>query len=225
MFQREELLIGQNNLEKLMHKTVLVLGVGGVGGYVIEGLVRAGIRHIILVDYDRVDISNINRQIIALHSNIGKLKVECFKERIHDINPECETITYPIFYNDETSSLIFENKIDYVVDCCDSLNSKKTIIEECIKRHIKVISSMGAGNRIHPDMFTITSLKKTSYDPLARKLRFLLKNNKEALEIPVAYSKEESVKGLPKIGSISFVPSTAGLLLCSHVILDLLKGD
>ena len=217
MFTREELLIG-NKIEDLKKKRILVLGVGGVGGYVVESLGRAGIGHLILVDYDTVDISNINRQIIATHSNIGKLKVDCFKERIKDINPECEVITLPIFYNSDNKDLLFSTKIDYVIDCCDSLEAKKNVIIECIARNIPVISSMGTGNKFHPELFKITKLKKTEYDPLAKKLRYLLKDKKELLETEVLYSTEKPVEYKGKIGSISYVPSVAGLLIVSYVI-------
>lgn len=225
MFEREELLIGKDNILKLSSKTILVLGVGGVGGYVVESLVRSGIGHLILVDFDTIDITNLNRQIIALHSNIGKKKVDCFKERINDINPNCVVDTYDLFYDSSNRDIFFDKDIDYIVDCCDSLNSKKVIIEEALKRNIPIISSMGTGNKLNPEMFKIAKLKKTSYDPLAKKLRYMLKENKRALEIPVLYSEEESIKGLTKIGSISFVPSSAGLLISSYVVLDLIKGE
>lgn len=225
MFEREELLIGKDNLLKLKNKTILVIGIGGVGGYVVESLVRCGIGHIVLCDYDTVDITNINRQIIALHSNIGKKKTECFKERINDINPSCCVDTYDLFYDESNKDIFFNQKIDYIIDCCDTLKSKVLIINESIKRNIPIISSMGTGNKFHPEMFKITKLKKTNYDPLAKKLRYLLKDNKEALNIMVAYSEEESVKGLEKIGSISFVPSSVGLLISSYVILDILKKE
>ena len=225
MFDSSELLIGKDNFLKLKNKTILILGIGGVGGYVLESLVRCGINHLIIVDYDTVDITNINRQIIALHSNIGRKKVECFMMRIKDINPDCQVDTYDLFYDESNKDIFFNQKIDYIIDCCDSINSKKIIIEESIKRNIPIISSMGTGNKLHPELFTIEKLKKTTYDPLAKKLRYLLKDNKEALLIPVAYSKEEPVKGLDKIGSISFVPSAVGLLISSYVVLDLIKGD
>ncbi len=217
MFEREELLIG-DKIDVIKDKTILVLGCGGVGGYVIESLVRCGIGKIIIVDYDTVDITNINRQIIATTKNIGKLKVDCFKERINEINPNCEVITLPIFYNEDTKEELFHYKLDYIIDCCDTLKAKKLIIEEAINRKIPIISSMGTGNKFHPELFKIVKLKKTEYDPLAKKLRYLLKDNKEALEIPVLYSTELPVKGLNKIGSISYVPSAAGLLITSYVI-------
>lgn len=216
-FEREKLLIG-DKIEVLKNKTILVLGLGGVGGYVVESLVRCGIGNLILVDYDKVDITNINRQIIATYSNIGRLKTECFKDRIADINKECNVTLINEFYGKDNRDILFNQKIDYIIDCCDSLDSKKILIKECFKRNIPIISSMGTGNKFHPELFKITKLKKTEYDPLAKKLRYLLKDNKELLEVEVLYSSEvpEEYKG--KIGSISYVPSVAGLLLTSHVI-------
>ena len=216
-FEREELLI-KEKIKILKEKTILVLGLGGVGGYVVESLARCGIGHLILVDYDIVDITNINRQIIALHSTIGKKKTECFKERIRDINPNIIVDTLDIFYCDENKDIIFNEKIDYIIDCCDSLNSKRTIITEAFKRNIPIISSMGTGNKFHPELFSITKLKKTAYDPLAKKLRYLLRDNKELLDVDVLYSKEIPWKVDKKIGSISYVPSSAGLLITSFVI-------
>ncbi len=216
-FEREELMIG-DNINILKGKTILVLGLGGVGGYVTEALVRSGIGNLILVDYDVVDITNINRQIIALHSNLGKKKTECFKERIMDINPECRVKTLDIFYGMDNKDIIFDSKIDYIIDCCDSLDSKKILIMETNKHHVTIISCMGTGNKFHPGLFAITKLKKTEYDPLAKKLRFLLKDNKELLETDVLYSKEQPLPYKGKIGSISYVPSVAGLLLTSYVV-------
>ena len=217
MFEREELLIG-DRIKELKNKTVLIVGIGGVGGYVTESMVRAGIGHLILVDFDAVDITNINRQLVALHSNIGKKKVEAYKERILDINPECIVDTYDIFYSEENKECIFENKIDYVIDCCDSLNSKVILIKECNSRNIPIISSMGTGNKFHPEMFKIDKLKNSTYDPLAKKMRYLLKDNKELLNTMVIYSTEQPTEYKGKIGSISYVPSVAGLLLTSYVI-------
>ena len=216
-FEREELLIG-DKINILKDKTILVLGLGGVGGYVTESLSRCGIGNLILVDYDKVDITNINRQIIATYSNIGRLKTECFKERIADINKECNVKILNVFYGEENRDSLFNDHIDYVIDCCDSLESKKILIEECFKRNIPIISSMGTGNKFHPELFSITKLKKTEYDPLAKKLRFLLKDKKELLDVDVLYSKEQPMEFKGKIGSISYVPSVAGLLLTSYVI-------
>lgn len=223
-FERFELLIG-DKINVIKNKTVLVLGVGGVGGYVVEGLARSAIGHLILVDFDNVDITNINRQIIATHSNIGKSKVMCFKERIKDINPNCQVDVLNIFYGEDNKDVIFDYPIDYIVDCCDSLESKKILIMEAVKRKIPIISSMGTGNKFHPECFSITKLKKTEYDPLAKKLRYLLKDEKECLETMVIYSKEKPVKGIEKIGSVSYVPSVVGLMLAGYVINSFLEKE
>ena len=221
-FERERLLIG-DKFDLLAKKTVLIIGLGGVGGYTVEALSRSGIGHLILIDYDNVDITNINRQIIALHSNIGRKKTDCFKERIKDINPNCTVDTLNIFYNEESKNIIFNYNIDYIIDCCDTVESKKILIEESNKRKIPLISCMGTGNKIHPDLFVIAPLKKTEYDPLARKLRIMFKNNKNLLDTKVLYSKEKPLPFNGKIGSISYVPSVAGLMLAGYVINEFIK--
>ena len=217
MFEREELLIG-DKINELKNKTILIVGVGGVGGYVTEAMARAGIGHLILVDFDTVDISNINRQLVALHSTIGKKKVDVYKERILDINPDCLVDTFDIFYNEDTKDVIFNQNTDYVIDCCDSLPSKVLLIKECNNRNIPIISSMGTGNKFHPELFKIDRLNKTEYDPLAKKMRYLLKDNRELLNTMVLYSREQPTEYKGKIGSISYVPSAAGLLITSYVI-------
>ncbi len=222
MFEREELLIG-DKIKELESKTILIVGVGGVGGYVVESMARAGIKHLVLVDFDTVDITNINRQIIAIHSNIGKKKVIAFKERILDINPDCVVDTFDLFYDEDNKEVIFKKKIDYVIDCCDSINSKIILIKECNKRNIPIISSMGTGNKFHPEMFKIDKLKNTTYDPLAKKMRYLLKDNKELLNTTVIYSREAPTPYKGKVGSISYVPSVAGLLITSYVINQFLE--
>ena len=223
-FQRLELLIGKEKLNELKEKTILVLGVGGVGGYVVESLVRSAIGHLILVDYDKVDITNINRQIIATHDTIGMNKVDCFKERIKKINPECLVDTFNMFYDETNNDLIFNKPIDYIIDCCDTLNSKISIIKEANKRNIPIISCMGTGNKFHPECLKFSKLKNTSYDPLAKKMRYLLKDDKTCLDTMVIYSTEIPVKGLDKIGSTSFVPSVAGLMLASYVVNKFIEG-
>ena len=223
-FEREKLIIG-DKINILKDKRILVLGLGGVGGYVVESLARCGIGSLVLVDYDVVDITNINRQIIALHSNIGKKKTECFKERLFDINPNINVMIYDLFYGKDNKDVIFNGKIDYVIDCCDSLESKKILIEECFKRDIPIISSMGTGNKLHPELFKITKLSKTEYDPLAKKMRYLFRDNKEILnKVMVIYSSEKPSDFKGKIGSISFVPSVAGLMLTSFVINEFLEN-
>ena len=224
-FAREELMI-EDKINILKNKNILVLGLGGVGGYVVESLARCGIGTISIVDYDVVDITNINRQIIALNSTIGKKKTECFKERLLDINKNIKVNVYDLFYNEQTKDVIFDNKIDYVIDCCDSLESKKIIIMECFRRNIPIISCMGTGNKFHPEKFVITTLNKTQYDPLSKKMRYLFRDNKEILKkVMVLYSSEKPLEYKGKIGSISYVPSVAGLMLTSYVINNYLELD
>ena len=218
-FQRLEILLG-DKINDLRNLNVLVLGVGGVGGYAVEALARSGINNIIIADYDKVDISNINRQIIATHKTIGRFKVDVLKERILDINPNCKVTTYQIFYNEDNKDIFFKEKIDYILDCCDSLKSKELIIREAVKRNIKIISSMGAGYKLNPSQIEIDKLKNTSYDKLAKILRNKLKDNKECLDIKVVYSKETWDKREKIIGSNAFIPSIFGLYMASYVIND-----
>lgn len=221
-FSRLEILM---NIDNLKNKKVLVIGVGGVGGYAVEALARCGIGNITIVDYDKVDISNINRQIIALHSTIGLFKVEVLKKRILDINPNCLVETFNCFYDEKTTNLIFNKDYDYILDCCDSLKSKELLIREANKRNIKIISSMGAGFKFDPSKIQIEKLKNTSYDKLARILRYNLKDNKKCLEIPVVYSKEQMEKKGTTIGSNAFIPSIFGLTMVSYIINDIRKEN
>lgn len=221
-FSRLEILM---NIDNLKNKKVLVIGVGGVGGYAVEALARCGIGNITIVDYDKVDISNINRQIIALHSTIGLFKVEVLKKRILDINPNCLVETFNCFYDEKTTDLIFNKDYDYILDCCDSLKSKELLIREANKRNIKIISSMTAGFKFDPSKIQIEKLKNTSYDKLARILRYNLKDNKKCLEIPVVYSKEQMEKKGTTIGSNAFIPSIFGLTMVSYIINDIRKEN
>lgn len=221
-FSRLEILM---NIDNLKTKKVLIVGVGGVGGYAVEALARCGIESITIVDYDKVDISNINRQIIALHSTIGLSKVDVLKKRILDINPNCLVETFNCFYDEKTTDLIFNKDYDYILDCCDSLKSKELLIREAIKRNIKIISSMGAGFKFDPSKIQIEKLKNTSYDKLARILRYNLKDNKKCLEIPVVYSKEQMEKKGTTIGSNAFIPSIFGLTMASYIINDIRKEN
>ena len=223
-FNRLENLIGSFSLNKLENATILVIGVGGVGGYVVESLVRNGIGNIILVDYDKVDITNFNRQIIALDDNIGKYKVECFKERIKCINKNCNVLTYNIKIDSENIKEIFTEKIDFVVDAVDDIKAKVSIINYCMENSINFISSMGTGNRLDPSKLIITTLDKTYNDPLARLMRNKF-DKKMQKQITVCTSVELPSKVLDKtiIGSNAFVPSSAGLLIASYIIRKLIS--
>ena len=215
-FSRVSMLIDINQLK---NKTVAIVGIGGVGGYVAESLARSGIGKLILVDYDVVDETNINRQIIALHSTIGKEKVSLMEERIHDICEDTQVVSYRIMYGEENRYDIFSEKIDFLVDACDIVRSKQILITECLNRGIPFISSMGTGNRLDPSQLTVTDLAKTEGDPLARIMRKWAKDRGIRTPIPVLYSSELPIKtGTRQPGSLIFVPASAGLLIGSYIV-------
>ena len=222
-FDRFKLLV-RENFSKVENLKVLVLGVGGVGGYVAESLARCGVSDITIVDKDTIDETNINRQIIALHSTIGEKKVDVLKKRILDINPNCKVNALGIFYGEENKNIIFNKEYNYVIDCCDTIKSKEIIIRECVKRNIKIISSMGAGFKMDPTKIKIDKLKKTSYDKLASILRYNLRDYKDALEIPVVYSTETIEKHSRTIASNSYIPAIFGLYITSFIIKDITEG-
>lgn len=224
-FQRLELLIGKENLNNLSKKCVLVLGLGGVGGYVVESLVRSGIGNIIIVDYDKIDITNINRQLIALTSTIGKKKVDAIESRIKEINPRCNIIKLDKYIDENNYLELFQNKIDFLADCCDSIKAKKRVIKYALDNDINIISSMGTGNRMDPSKLEITDIKKTSIDPLARIIRKYLRDERIDKKLAVLCSTElpKKVEG-NNISSNSFVPSSAGLLITSYIIKGLINS-
>ena len=222
-FQRLEKLIGKDKVDVLKNKTVLVLGVGGVGGYVVESLARSGIGKLIIVDNDIVDETNINRQIIALKSTIGKKKVDVLEERIKDINEECEVIKISEFITPDNIDILFTEQIDYLVDACDFIATKKSIIKECLKRNIKFISSMGTAKKLDPSKLEIIDIRKTYNDPLARILRKYIKDEKINKKIDVLSSTELPIK-TEGLGSSAFVPSSAGLLISSYIIKKLIEN-
>lgn len=215
-FSRVSMLIDINQLK---NKTVAIVGIGGVGGYVAESLARSGVGKLILVDYDVVDETNINRQIIALHSTIGKEKVSLMEERIHDICEDTQVVSYRIMYGEANRYDIFSEKIDFLVDACDIVRSKQILITECLNRGIPFISSMGTGNRLDPSKLTVTDLAKTEGDPLARIMRKWAKDRGIRTPIPVLYSSELPIKtGTRQPGSLIFVPASAGLLIGSYIV-------
>ena len=215
-FSRVSMLIDINQLK---NKTVAIVGIGGVGGYVAESLARSGVGKLILVDYDVVDETNINRQIIALHSTIGKEKVSLMEERIHDICEDTQVVSYRIMYGEENRYDIFSEKIDFLVDACDIVRSKQILITECLNRGIPFISSMGTGNRLDPSKLNVTDLAKTEGDPLARIMRKWAKDRGIRTPIPVLYSSELPIKtGTRQPGSLIFVPASAGLLIGSYIV-------
>lgn len=220
-FARTEMLIGKEAVEKLNKSTVAIFGIGGVGSYVVEALVRAGIGNFILVDNDDVSITNLNRQLIALHTTLGKSKVDVAKERILDINPNAKVTTYKEFFMPSTVGIIDE-KISYIVDAIDTVTAKLELVERANKYNIPIISSMGTGNKLDPTKFEIADISKTSVCPLAKVIRKELKQ-RGIKKLKVLYSKEEPKKGQTPPASISFVPSVAGLIIAGEVIKDLIK--
>lgn len=231
-FSRTELLIGKNNMEKLHKLKVAIFGIGGVGSFVVEGLVRCGIGNFILVDHDVIDVTNINRQIIATTKTVGKPKIEVAKERILEINPNAHVEIYQEFFMPQSKEIL-DDKVDYVVDCIDTVTAKIELILRAKKLNIPIISSMGTGNKLDPTKFEITDLYKTSVCPLAKVMRKELRA-RGIDKLKVIYSKEEPIKinqnetikedtaQKRTPGSISFVPSVVGLMIAGEVVKDLL---
>ena len=243
-FSRTELVIGTENLNKLKKSKIAIFGIGGVGTFAAEGLARSGIERFVLVDDDDICLTNINRQIHAMRSTVGKPKVELMKARILDINPKAKVITHKMLYNSETSEGLLSTDYDYVVDAIDMVSAKLDLIEKCYKRNIRVISSMGAGNKIDPTRFEVADIYKTSICPLAKVMRKELRK-RGVEELKVVYSKEEPITPKPinsdcktdcictnkdrtctvrhQIpGSMAFVPSVAGMIIASVVVRDLI---
>lgn len=223
-FSRLEKLIGEEKLINLSKKSVLILGVGGVGGYVAESLARSGIGTLILVDFDTVDESNINRQIIALDSTIGLKKVDVLEKRIKEINSDINVIKIDKFIDSENYTLLFDYEIDYFVDACDTVSTKKSVIKYCLDNNINFITSMGTGNKFDPSKLEIVDIRKTVNDPLARIIRKFVKDLKTNKKVMVCTSSELPIKtGDRTPGSTAFVPSSAGLLIGSYIIRQFLE--
>lgn len=223
MFERLELLIGKDNVKKLNNTKVLVIGLGGVGGILAETLVRNGIENITIIDNDKIDITNKNRQIIALDSTIGKNKTEVLKERLLDINSKCNIEIITDFIDKNNIDLLFSNPVDYVIDACDTVSTKILLIEECLKRNIKVVSSMGMGKKLDISKLKIMDIRKTSYDKLAKVVRKKLKDDGINEKVMVLSSDEEPIDTKDNIGSYSPLTSSAGLLIADYVIKDIIK--
>jgi tRNA A37 threonylcarbamoyladenosine dehydratase len=248
-FSRTELLIGTEGLNKLTNSKVAVFGIGGVGTYVVEGLVRSGVGKFVLIDDDCICLTNINRQLHATLKTVGKPKVEVMKERILEINPNAEVVTFQKFYLPEIANELINDSYDYIVDAIDTVTAKIDLVVQAKEKNIPIISSMGAGNKLDPTRFEVTDIFSTSICPLARVMRQeLRKRNIDSLK--VVYSKESPIKPMesgvstcnqdcicPKgttrtctvrhqiPGSISFVPSVAGLIIAGEVVKDLIDAD
>lgn len=224
MLDRLELLVGREGIAKLKSSKIVVVGLGGVGGYVTESLIRSGIENITLVDFDVIDESNLNRQIIATKENIGKLKVDEFEKRILSINDKVKITKLSIFIDENNIDELFSGDITYLIDACDTIKTKELIISKCIEKNIKFITCLGTGKRMDPSKLKICDIRETSYDPIARILRKYVKDKRINSKVLCCYSEEEPIKyNSNVIGSNSFVPSSAGLLIASYVVRDICK--
>ena len=224
-FSRTELLIGKEGLEKLQKAKVAIFGIGGVGSFVAEGLARAGIGHLVLVDYDVVDITNINRQIEATHSSLGKYKVDVMKDRILDINPNAIVETYKPDEIEGGEINIIDNSYTYIVDAIDTMTTKLKLIEKSNIENVRIISATGTGNKLEPEMFEVADIYETSVCPVCKILRKELKT-RGIQKLKVVYSKEKPIKHEETgniLGSISFVPSVAGLIIAGEVVKVIIK--
>lgn len=219
-FSRTKNLIGAEAVEGLSNASVAIFGIGGVGGFVTEALARSGIGHFLLVDSDTVDITNINRQIVALDSTVGKSKVQVMKSRILDINPDADVEIRECFYLPENADEFDFSKYDYIVDAVDTVTAKINIISKAKECGVPVISAMGAGNKLDPTAFKVADISKTKVCPLAKVMRYELKK-RGIKDVKVVYSEENPVLKLQIPASISFVPSVAGLIMAGEVIKDL----
>lgn len=224
MFERVIKLIGEDNLNKIRSKTVCVVGLGGVGGYAVEGLVRSGIENFILVDYDKVDITNLNRQIISSINNISEYKTDEAEKRILSINPNCKVTKLKIKLDVNNMDELFKYYFDYLIDACDTIVVKEEIIKYCLSNNIGIVSSMGTGNKLNPLDLEIIDIKKTSYDPIAKKIRKYLRDNQIDGKVMVVSSKEQGAKFEGSIPSMVFVPATSGILCANYVIKDIINN-
>lgn len=222
MFERTRKIIDDEKINKLKNTSVLLVGVGGVGGSCLEMLIRSGINYITIIDFDDFEESNLNRQILSLTNNIGKSKVLVAEERIKLINPNVLVKTINAKVDDNLSLPI----TDYIIDACDDINAKVLLVKHAIKNGIKIISSCGTGNRVNPSLLTISNIWKTEYDPLAKKLRYTLRKENITYKLPVVCSREVPlIKQAGKVGSMVLVPNCAGILLASYVINDIIRSD
>jgi tRNA A37 threonylcarbamoyladenosine dehydratase len=232
-FTRTNILLGEENLAKLAGKHILIAGVGGVGGYVVEAIARAGVGKITIIDNDVVDITNINRQLISNLDNVGKTKVDEFSQRIKLINPEVELVSLPVFIDENNLDELLSDKPDYVIDCIDTIESKLALIVYCLKHKLKIVSSMGAGNRIDVTKAKLADISKTQVCALARNIRLRLRKMGIKKGLTVVYSEEEPFAkplanpagGRPTNGTISYLPALFGIMLAGKVLQELIIND
>ena len=220
-FIRTAAVLGEEAIERLSKCSVAVFGIGGVGGHAAEALARAGIGSIDLIDFDTVSLSNINRQIVALHSTLGMKKTDVLRERLKDINPDISINCYPIFYSEETKGQFDLSKYDYIIDAIDSVKAKTELIVNSYNCGTKIISAMGAGNKLDPTAFKVSDIYKTSVCPLARVMRNELKK-RGVKRLKCVYSQEQPKVKSQTVGSLPFVPSVMGMIISGEVIKDLI---
>lgn len=222
MFDRNIALIGKEKFELLEKKKILLVGCGGVGGYALETLVRSGINNIDIIDFDNIELSNLNRQIISTQKNIKNSKVEEAKKRSLSINPKININIFKIFLNKENINELLNNNYDYIIDACDSVDTKVELIKFSVKNKIKIISCMGTAKKMDPTKLRITTLDKTKYDPLAKIMRKKIKDLDIREKITVVSTEEEPIK-CDKLGSFMMVPATAGILCAKNIIEDIIN--
>lgn len=220
MFDRFELLV-KDKFQDIQNKTILIIGLGGVGSYCLESLVRSGVNNLIIVDGDKIDISNLNRQLMSNQDNIGEFKTKVWYNRIKSINPSCNINLITKFIDASNINELFKFDIDYIVDACDTVTTKILLIEQCHKRNIKLISCMGTGNKMDPSKLKIIDIYKTSYDPLAKVIRKKCRELGINKQIVVCSEEKGIIDNITTIPSNSFVPATAGLLMTSYIINDI----
>lgn len=223
MFERTIRLIGNDNYLKLKNSNILLLGVGGVGGYALETLVRSGIEKITIVDYDTIDITNINRQIIATSDNIGNIKVEEWKKRILSINKDIKVNTINEKISIDNIDILFKENYDFIIDACDTVIVKKLLIKECKERNINLITVCGMGKKLDPSRIKVCDIKDTNYDPLAKSIRKYVKDEKIKGKVPCVFSDEKPVNNEKVIASMMMVPSVAGIYAANYVIQNIIK--
>lgn len=225
-YSRLELLIGKDMLNILQNKTILIIGLGGVGGYALESLMRCGIKNFILVDYDTFDITNLNRQIMATYETIGCKKIDIYEKRIKSVVKDANVIKIANKITLENINIIFNKEFDYMIDAEDDITVKKELIRRGIKEHKKCLFIMGTGNKMDPTKLKITDIRKTSYDPVAKVIRKMIKEEKIKEKVTVLSSTESKyTKSIKEIPSNSFVPATAGLLAASYIVNDVIKNE
>lgn len=226
MFDRTIALLGKDNYQKLKKSNILILGIGGVGGYTIEALVRSGIENITIVDFDKIDITNINRQIIALNNNIGNNKTEEWKKRVLEINPNIKINIINEKINAENIDILFNEKYNFIIDACDTVIVKKLLIKKCKEKNINLITICGMGKKLNPTLVKICDIKDTSYDPLAKSLRKYIKEENIKGKVPCIFSPEKPINNNSNIvSSMIMVPSVAGILAAHYCIDKIINNN